>query len=364
MTNKKKLVHIIDNLRLGGAELLLFSTIKKLPGYEHHVITLTPEVHLNQAENFALIHCVNHKGWFDTLRTCNRIRNLIQQLRPHVIHSHLFLSSFLSRLALSREYNFVYSIHNLYSATIFKKIHLRLFEKWLYRPHHKLIAVSEYILEDYQKVVVRCKSGKVLYNFIDDSFLRPLTGKEIRNIPVKWVAVGSLKEQKNYEFMIACIEALCKAYAGKEITLDIYGDGPLRSVLEKRICKLPFIALKGRKANISEVLDQYDAFISTSRYEGYGISPMEALARGLPLFLSDIPVYREIYGDHAFFFSIDEKNGNGFLRSIEKYKGMDITEKQKGREYDYQYASKVAGSQNYISQLLALYKIESHRYNK
>ena len=325
---------------------------------------LTPGVHFPDIANCATIHCLEHKGWLYVFRTCFRLRKLIRELNPIVIHSHLFLASFFSRLSINSQSNFVYSIHNLYSATIFKKRHLRLFEKWLYRPHHKLIAVSRYILEDYQKVVVRCKYGKVLYDFIDDSFLRPLTGKEIRNIPVNWVAVGSLKEQKNYQFMIACIEALCEAYPGKEITLDIYGDGPLRSVLEKRICKLPFIALKGRKANISEVLDQYDAFISTSRYEGYGISPMEALARGLPLFLSDIPVYREIYSEHAFFFSIDEKNGNSFLRSIEKYKGMDITEKQKGREYDYQYASKVAGSQNYISQLLALYKIESHIYNK
>jgi glycosyltransferase involved in cell wall biosynthesis len=43
-------------------------------------------------------------------------------------------------------------------------------------------------------------------------------------------------------------------------------------------------------------------FVSTSLVEGYGMPAMEAHLAGLPLVLSDIPVYRELHNDRALFF--------------------------------------------------------------
>lgn len=46
-----------------------------------------------------------------------------------------------------------------------------------------------------------------------------------------------------------------------------------------------------------------DAYVSPSLYEGFGLTPMEALYFGCRrLYLSDIPVFHEIYGDVANFF--------------------------------------------------------------
>jgi glycosyltransferase involved in cell wall biosynthesis len=352
---KERIVHIIDNLRIGGAETLLINTIKKLPGYEHHIITLTPQVHFKNIEHLASVHCVHHTGWIKTIGTCSKIRRLIRQLNPSVIHAHLFLSSFLSRLASGHRYNFVYSIHNLYGATIFRNPRLRSMERWIYHPSQKLITVSNYVLQDYKKVVTKCKSGSILYDFINDSFLEPLLNKEIKDFPSRWISVGSLKDQKNYESMIICIEALNKAYPQKKVSLDIYGDGPLRSELQKRIHDLHFISLKGEANNISPILDQYDAYISTSKYEGYGIAPMEALARGLPVFLSKIPVYKEIYEGHAFLFSISEDVSKSFLECFQQYQKKTIVEKERGRLAGHHYAQKTGNGKNYISQLLAVY---------
>lgn len=44
------------------------------------------------------------------------------------------------------------------------------------------------------------------------------------------------------------------------------------------------------------------ALVSTSREEGFGLPPLEALTKGTPVLLTDIPVYREIYGRWAQFF--------------------------------------------------------------
>jgi glycosyltransferase involved in cell wall biosynthesis len=44
------------------------------------------------------------------------------------------------------------------------------------------------------------------------------------------------------------------------------------------------------------------AFVHPALSEGFGLPPLEALARGLPVAVSDIPVLREVVGDHAAYF--------------------------------------------------------------
>ena len=48
-------------------------------------------------------------------------------------------------------------------------------------------------------------------------------------------------------------------------------------------------------------------FVYTSLYEGFGMPPMEAIACGCRnIVLSDIPVFREIYGDLAHYVKVDD----------------------------------------------------------
>jgi glycosyltransferase involved in cell wall biosynthesis len=48
-----------------------------------------------------------------------------------------------------------------------------------------------------------------------------------------------------------------------------------------------------------------EALVSPSLSEGFGMPPAEALYAGVPVAISDIEVYREIYGGHARFFAPD-----------------------------------------------------------
>lgn len=45
------------------------------------------------------------------------------------------------------------------------------------------------------------------------------------------------------------------------------------------------------------------AFLFPSIYEGFGIPPLEALSLGARIVVSDIPVFREIYGDAAYYIN-------------------------------------------------------------
>jgi glycosyltransferase involved in cell wall biosynthesis len=48
------------------------------------------------------------------------------------------------------------------------------------------------------------------------------------------------------------------------------------------------------------------AFVFLSEYEGFGLTPVEALGAGVPIVVLDTPVAREIYADAAVYVSAPE----------------------------------------------------------
>jgi glycosyltransferase involved in cell wall biosynthesis len=60
---------------------------------------------------------------------------------------------------------------------------------------------------------------------------------------------------------------------------------------------------------LANLLGGSRGLISASRDEGFGLPPLEALAMGKPVILSDIPVYRELYSKWASFFPPGDAEG-------------------------------------------------------
>ena len=53
---------------------------------------------------------------------------------------------------------------------------------------------------------------------------------------------------------------------------------------------------------VYDALSHAACLVSPSLYEGFGIPPLEAMSLGTPVIMSDIPVYREIYGKFPVTF--------------------------------------------------------------
>ena len=54
------------------------------------------------------------------------------------------------------------------------------------------------------------------------------------------------------------------------------------------------------------IFEAAQVYVLSSRWEGFGLVLIEAMAHGLPVVSSDLPTSREIMGDHALYFP----NGN------------------------------------------------------
>jgi len=90
----------------------------------------------------------------------------------------------------------------------------------------------------------------------------------------------------------------------KDISLDIYGkggeEGMIREQIKQRKCE-DCIRLCGQQ-NLDEVYKNYEAYLSGSTSEGFGLTLMEAVGSGLPIIGFDVR-----YGNPNFID--DGKNG-------------------------------------------------------
>ena len=123
-----------------------------------------------------------------------------------------------------------------------------------------------------------------------------------------FLMVGTLEPRKGHAQVLSAFEMLWAE--GKEYRLVIVGKhGWNIDELVEKIKKHP--QLQKRLYWLQGVSDEYlerlyqstRALIFSSKGEGFGLPLIEAAQKGLPLILRDIPVFREIAGDNAWYFS-------------------------------------------------------------
>jgi glycosyltransferase involved in cell wall biosynthesis len=309
MTDKPSLaiptiVHVIDSLSLGGAETLLKNTIALLPQFRHTIICLEKRNKANNIIiNYADIISLGFSGWKSLPASVIKLRKIINKIKPLLVHSHLFYATICARLATGSGVPLVSTIHSLYSKDAFEKNKKSIWaERLLFKKEHSLIAVSKYVLDDYLKYIPFKGKQYVLYNFLPDEMY--LSNKTlIKKDGVKFIALGNLKEAKNYRYLLEVFKYL-KPF---NISLDIYGKGPEQKQLAK-IIKTNHLKVRlcGTADNIPKMMQAYDYFIQSSSHEGFGLSVIEAMAAGVPVILSDIPVFREITNGLASFFPLND----------------------------------------------------------
>ena len=117
--------------------------------------------------------------------------------------------------------------------------------------------------------------------------------------------VGTLAPHKNIVQLIKGFALLCQqGYDGKLVLAggkgwmydDIFAEVE-RQHLQKRVVFTGYVS----SAQL-EALYQYAlAFVTVSKYEGFGLPPLEAMVRGVPVIVSDIPVFHETVGECGLY---------------------------------------------------------------
>jgi len=123
-----------------------------------------------------------------------------------------------------------------------------------------------------------------------------------------FLMVGTIEPRKGHAQALSAFETLWDE--GVEANLVIVGKGGwLMDHLIERLNSHPMLGK--RLFWLQGISDEYlahlyplsSAVLMASEAEGFGLPIIEAARHGVPLILRDLPVFREIAGDHAAYFS-------------------------------------------------------------
>lgn len=351
-SNRRQLIcHVINDLSTGGAELLLSNTLSLLREYDHLVVYLFASSDLvgNFEKNGVELICLHHKGWKSLFSSARKLRSIIKRRKPMLVHAHLFEASICARLATPASVPLVSTLHSLYSLDAFQKNKKSIWaERLTLKKRHALIGVSKYVLDDYLKYIPFKGQKFVLYDFLPAHFFDRSEHRSFSN-GLKCIAVGNLKDVKNYGYLLEIFLNLKNSGA----TLDIYGEGILRRDLQEKIdkYKLP-VSLCGPSREVKSLFKSYDLFIQASKHEGFGLSVIEAMASGIPVFISDIPVFHEITSDLAHFFPLQDS-----VKAAELLSCLEDHEQQRNQyvQEAYDYCKLQYNEQTYKQKLSEIY---------
>lgn len=150
--------------------------------------------------------------------------------------------------------------------------------------------------------------------------------------------VGATWKHKNAHELIERVSLWSDKYRLKILS----GSGKNRESLKELVIrfdledKIDFVGYLSESELIS-LFQNASALVYPSLMEGFGIPPIEAMACGVPVIVSDIPIFREIYGDTPIYVELGKPSS--WSAAFELLADRDLIAKkiqdglQKAKEY-------------------------------
>ncbi len=306
-----KVLHIINNLGMGGAEKMLLEIIlemKKNTNYEVDVLLLndrnSPLKKYLEKENVNII-VLNYKSNYSPMN----LFSLVKHMKSYdIIHSHIFPANYWTSLAklFLRDKIIITTEHNTHNKRRNNKV-LRPIEKFIYSRYDKVIAISNMtkvnllnwlnLSKDNSKYIVidnaidltkfdEAKPYDKSIFFKDTSFILTM--------------VGSFSLQKDQETIIRALLLL-----PENVILLLVGDGKKRENLLRLIANMGVhsrVKLLGTREDVPSIMKTSNIVIVSSNWEGFGLVAVEGMAAKKPVIASDVDGLREVVKDFGLLF--------------------------------------------------------------
>lgn len=194
-----------------------------------------------------------------------------------------------------------------------------------------------YQFRKLDRVVLLCQHDAQSYHQYDIEFkptviYNPLTiqpGKSSEGISKRFLAIGRFsKRHKGFDILIEAFHLF--AQKNTEWVLDIVGEGreekKYRELIEKydlgnRVLLHPFTN------HVQDYYSNAQIYVLSSRWEGFGLVLVEAMAHGLPIISSDLPTSKEIMGEFGLYYK--NENIEDLAQKLEEATHLDWQQKSK-----------------------------------
>jgi glycosyltransferase involved in cell wall biosynthesis len=315
-----KVMYVINGLGTGGAERSLAELLTPLRagGVDPVVVALEPRSGGVEADVRSSGVDVRVLGPPHRLASrIRRVRALIRQERPDIVHTAIFDADVVGRLAAAGTgTTVVSSVVNVVgdparrADPAVSALRLRAviaIDGWTARHlTHQLHAVSESVQRDavrtlrvppeHVTVVERGRDPARLGLVTDERRASAREGLGLSVGTPLLVAVGRQEYQKGHETLLEAMYLLRDTHP--DAVLVIAGrEGSVTPMLLERCRSLGLedtVRLVGHRDDVPDLLAAADVFVLASRYEGLPGALIEAMALGIPAVASDIDSVRAV----------------------------------------------------------------------
>ena len=223
-----------------------------------------------------------------------------RRLGADLVHSPAILGPRKTRMpAVVTMHDMLYWSHPQYMSTPLYTQPVKWMERVTSRNAARILTISE----ESRDGIVRYL--KVPVDRID---LVPLAGTKVPGADRSLastdgpmvLATGNRRPHKNWASLIRALPLLEEADRPRVVITGSHGEDPLREVVDETGMQ-QWVELK-RWVDDAEMRDLYSKatiLAMPSFADGFSLPALEAMMAGVPVMISDIPVYREVVGDAA-----------------------------------------------------------------
>lgn len=326
---KAKIAHVITDLDIGGAELMLLKILRNSDrnSYDHFVISLKSKGKVAKGIEDAGVRVISlNMKWYNFPLGLFRLYRILKAEKPDIVHNYLFHAELAGRIC-GRMANAPIVISSLRSVDVgsdFRRLLLRLTDGL----SDAVTAVSEKVAHEHiDKKVTKKEKIRVVYNGLEpDRGGRKESKDELRRrmgiLPREhlMLSVGNLRPVKGYSFVFDAVKILKES--GKNIKLLIVGgdDGTYRRKLEAETVDKGIrdkVVFAGEKEDVPDFLSIADTFVMASLWEGLPNSLLEAMQAGLPVVATKVGGIPEVVRHNENGLLVNPKDGRALADAIE-----------------------------------------------
>jgi glycosyltransferase involved in cell wall biosynthesis len=323
-----KVLHVITTLENGGAEnqLLILAKAQKAMGMDVEVLglkggnTLLSDFHLNGIK----VHTEFSNRTFLIQR--RMLKKLISN-KKLVLHAHLPQAELLCAFVKVCEKDVTYIVTRHFGGA-FKPKKSGLYSIFLSRfatlRSAHVIAISEAVkkyLQESHEISRQRSISVVYYGFDALDFQRKALNQKQSNLDIlpdknSYIFIGTiarLSEEKDLQTLLKGF-AVAKS-CDNRLKCVIAGSGPMRNELELLSEELGIresVIFLGKINNVAAMMNEMDLIVLTSKFEGFGMVLVEAMALGKAIIGTNTTAIPEVIGN----------GGPGILINVGDFHGL------------------------------------------
>lgn len=325
---------VITGLGMGGAEHVVVNLADELImlGHKVKLVYLSGEVEVSPKNSNVELIPLGMNAPKDFIYAYIKLRKIVKDFKPDVLHSHMFHSNIISRLlSLTTAIpKIISSSHNTNEGGKLRMLAYRLTDNLVY--------ISTNVSQEAVDALVNKRAvqpGRMLSIanginvdcFCFDEAARKNKRTELHVTDQKLVlAVGRLNPQKDYPNLFNAIHLLKEKR--QDFKFFIAGDGPLKEELMLLVQKLgisKFVEFLGIRRDIPALMSASDIFVLPSAWEGFGLVVAEAMATERVVVATDCGGVSEVVGSDGFL--VQHKNSTLLAQALNRALDLDANER-------------------------------------